>query len=563
MAQPKDRAFLYHVERVRAATSRKFTMTMLPEWISKHTKILGRAYSFKDHEYQEVILRDQAQEVVVRKCSQVGLSEMSARMALALSNVIDGYTVIYTLPTATFAAQFVQARVDPVIQSSDYLSNAIDKNQDNTSVKRFGHSFTHFKGAASSNAPISVPADHLIHDEVDFSSPEVLSQYQSRLTHSRYKRKTKLSTPTFPDYGIDYEFQRSKRKFNMVKCNHCAQWFLPDYYEHVRVPGSPGLDLRAITKVNLHKFRYQDAYVACPYCGLDASLQHEHRQWVVENSEDNFLASGYQVSPFDAPNIITASYLIQASTQYKKRSDFDNFNLGIPADDKESTLGKEELQNAIIDAADGSFAYVMGLDMGLECHCVIAKVDGFQQMIICHTEVIPLATVVVRRKELARQFRVRMTVVDSQPYTETVLRMQASDPNLFGAIYANAPKRLDLYWLKEEEEDRSLGMNELRQVNINRNRALDNVMDSIRSGELVKEHDDNDELWVKHLRDMKRVKQYDDSNEMFYAWVKSSAAEDHFHHATLYAKTAAQIMGRSRNVIVIPMGIRRFEVEER
>jgi hypothetical protein len=164
-------------------------------------------------------------------------------MALALCGVIRGYTVAYTLPTAGFAATFMKTRVDPVIQNSPYLKDMLSGELDNTEVKKLGDSFLYLRGAQSSNAPISVPCDHLIHDEVDFSDPEVLSQYQSRLTHSKYKRKTKLSTPTLPDRGIDYEFQRSRRKFNFVKCSCCSQYFLPDYFKHVRVPGFTG-DLR-------------------------------------------------------------------------------------------------------------------------------------------------------------------------------------------------------------------------------------------------------------------------------------------------------------------------------
>ena len=557
-----DKTYEYHLERIKSATINAFSTKTLPEWIVKNTKINGQPFSFKNHEYQEEIARDESQEVVVRKCAQVGISELSARMALALTNVIPGYTAIYTLPTAKFAAVFMRTRIDPVIQSSEYLSQAVHQSTDNADVKRFGDSYIYMKGSQSTNSPLSIPCDHLFHDEIDASDQEVLSVYQSRLTHSIYKRKTKLSTPTLPKFGIDYEFYRSRRHFNMVKCNHCNAWFAPDYYKHVKVPGST-MDLKEVTKQNLFSINYREAFVECPSCGKAPSLQPEHRQWVCENPDENFVAAGYQVTPFDAPNIISPGYLIEASTQYRKRTDFDNQNLGIPAEDKDATLTQEELQAGLVENPGLGWGYgtVMGLDMGLLCHCVIAapKPDG--TFPIVHTEVISLGDVQKRRKELARQYRVRITVVDSLPYTETVIRMQEEDPNLYGAFYMET-KTLDTHVVKDREADKEKGTMDLRQVNVNRNKAFDALMGDVRAGFVTKVKDENDDLWIAHMQDMKRVKGYDQENELRYVWRKSQGGDDHFHHATLYAWVAGHMLGVSRPLIIMPTGIMSFRVEK-
>jgi hypothetical protein len=533
---------------------------MLPEWISKHTKLNSSAYSFVDHEYQERILRDDSAEVIIKKCSQVGISELSVRMSLALANIIPGYTIIYTLPTAKFAGTFMRTRIDPVVQSSPYLNAAVHTSTDNADVKRFGDSYIYVKGAQSSNAPISVPADHLVHDEVDFSSPEVISQYHSRLTHSKYQRKTKLSTPTLPKFGIDYEFQRSRRHFNMVKCHHCNHYFIPDYYTHVRVPGWSG-DLHTVTKANIFNLSYLSAYVECPSCGKAPSLQVEHREWVCENPGENFVAVGYQVSPFDAPNIISPGYLIKASTEYKKITDFINFNLGLSAEDADSTLTREELLAAIYAGeVSGTPGIVMGLDMGLLCHCIIAAISWDGMFNIIHTEIIPMQNVVARRKELARQFRVRMTVVDALPYTETVMRMQIEEENLFAAYYTNA-KTIEMYHVVKRDEDEEKGVAQLRQVNVNRNRAFDGLMDTVRAKALSKKTDEHDETWIEHLQDMKRVRQYTQDNELTYVWQKSLSGDDHFHHATLYAWIAAKMVGVATSTNVMPTLISAFPVK--
>lgn len=545
--------FKNHVEVLKSSTLNRFTGATIPEWICKHTKIQGKAYSFKDHEYQERIARDESQEKVIQKCSQVGISELSARLSLALCAVHQHFTVAYTLPTAGFAALFMRTRVDPVIQSSDYLSSIIHTSTDNSEVKRLGESYLYLKGAQSNNAPISIPVDTLVHDELDFSSPEVISQYQSRLTHSPFKNKIKLSTPTDPNVGISKEFKSSRRHFMFVKCNHCNNLFIPDFHEHIRIPGSPNVNLRDITKTNLPKYRWQEAHIACPSCGKTPSLQPEYRQWVCENPDENHIAVGYQVSPFDAPNIITVPYLIQASTQYKKYSDFENFGLGKPAEDRESTITRSDLEPLLLDGSGslGYGSYVMGLDMGLWCHCVIGFHTLEGTLIIVHTEAIHVSKVRVRRKELAREWHVRMTVVDTSPYIETVLAMQQEDMNLYGAFYTKT-KGLEIYHVKEQEEDKEKARMEVRQVNINRNKMLDSIMDELRSKKILKVKDKNDEDWMTQLCDMKRGREFSEDQELIYVWKKSEDGNDHYHHATLYCRVASNLLGVATGSFALP-----------
>lgn len=559
-----------HLERVKSRTIEGFTMDKIPDWVEKHTYQNGKRYSFKDHEYQAQILGDTTRELAIRKCSQIGMSESSSRMALALVGVIPYYTVIYTLPTSTFATQFMATRIDPIIRTSPFLSEIVDKNLDNSEVKRFGDSYLYMRGCQSNNAPISIPADHLIHDEVDFSSADVITKYQSRLTHSTYKRKTLLSTPTFPGTGIDAEFQISKRHFKMCKCHHCGHWFLPDYYQHVRIPGFYG-DLRQINSTNLKSFRWKEAQLFCPNCELVPSLQEEHRAYVCENPHDNYDRMGYQVSPFDAPNIHlqdpkdplpVAPFLIKASTSYKKATDFVNFNLGLPAEDVESTITKEDLEKAIFQGdVGGEGSYVMGMDMGLTCHITIAKVMSDGMLIVVHVEAVPAARIRIRRAELAREYWPRMTVADNLPYTETILAMQAEDLDLFGAWYEDK-RSLELYRVRKRDEDDSKGAEELRQVHINRNKTFDSIMMDIRAGMIRKKSCREDETWKAHLMDMKRGQEFDDKGGgLTYVWKKSRKEEDHYHHSLLYCYIAARMMGVSANRTPISRIMTTFRVK--
>lgn len=540
-----------HINRLRTAVLKKHSAASIAKWITENTTYAGQPYSYVDHEYQERILSDTSQDVAVRKCSQVGLSECSSRMALALVNVINPYTVAYTLPTAHFSGTFAKTRVDPIIAGSPVIKAAVNKATDNNEVKQFGDSFLFFRGAASSNAPISIPCDHLVHDEVDFSDQETLGQYMSRLTHSKWKRTTKLSTPTLPGFGIDKAFQDSRRHWNLVKCHHCGHWFMPDYYKNVKIPGFTA-DLREINKQTLTKIRWEEAYLACPKCGDEPSLQPDRREWVCENPDEKHVCAGYQVTPFDAPNIIKPSYLVKASTTYDRVQDFQNFNLGLPAEDKEATLLRGDFEGIFINDLPGTgVAYVMGVDVGNTYHFMVGAVDAWGEIFVVHKEQVPMGNAKKRYFELKQQYRVICTVIDSGPHAETVMSIQEQDPTCYASVYMRS-KSILTHTVVDKDENPDSGQAFIRQVNVNRSRALDGYMNFIREGHLRVKSCPLDELFIQHHTDMKRVKVFDnDSGDMAYAWQKNTG-EDHSHHAMVYLWIASKIKGVGRPSIILP-----------
>lgn len=550
-------SFKRHLGRLKSALAAHGHETIC-EFITTHTYLRGVPFSFDGHEYQERILRDKSQEIVIKKPAQIGISEISARLALAKSVLVNGWSTIYTLPSATAAQNFMKTRVDPIIASSPYLKELVSSDNDNSGVKQFGDSFLYLRGAQVDRQAISVPADLLITDEIDNSSQDVVTLYESRLQHSKYAMKVKLSTPTIPDFGIDLLFKESRRHYNFVKCQCCGHWFFPDYYEHVRIPDFTR-DLDTIVKADFRKreFRWQEAYVACPHCGKPADLGPANREWVNENPEDNFVAAGYQCSPFDAPTIVKTSAIVKSSTEYKRQQDFRNQRLGEAMEDKEASFDLEELNRAIISTyPGGGFSYVMGLDMGLTCWATIGAVLPDSTLIIVHTEAIPLVNVRERRKELARQYRVRMTVVDSVPYTETVYSMQQEDSNLFASVYVEG-KNVELYHIKERDQDPDKAKEGIRQVNIHRNRGFDYVMLELRTGRILKVSDDNDEVWTDQLRDQKRLKEYR-QEEVVMVW-KKTKGNDHLHHSLLYMVIASKLLGVSAGALEsVPVVLGKF-----
>ena len=554
--------FSRHLGRLKAALMAHSPDTIL-EFIINHTRLNGENFSFLGHEYQERILRDKAQDIVIVKSAQMGISEMSARLALAKCALIDGFSVIYTLPSASAAANFMKTRIDPVVMSSPYLSELISADVDNAGVKRFGDSYLYLKGCQVDRQAISVPADMLVTDEVDNSDLDVMTLFHSRLIHSKYANTVSLSTPTIPGYGISRLFDQSKRKVNLCKCTHCNEWFQPDYFQHVRIPNCDK-PLDRITKTDFADptFRWAEAFVACPKCGRPADLMPENREWVEENQNDAFVASGYRVSPFDCPTVIKVPNLVKSSADYERFSDFCNQRLGIAKEDTEVSLSREEVARAIVDNADTSGAsYVMGVDLGMTCWVTVAAVFYDNSLCIVHVEPVPMQRLFERFGELVAKYRVRAQVIDHAPYTELVYRLQQRHPNAFASVYVTG-KSAELMAVREKEENADKAQLDLRQVNVQRNNGLSLVADMLKTGQITKLRCQHDAVWIAHMLDQKRVRKFM-NNELQFVWVKTTG-QDHLSHSLLYAVIASKLLSvRSGYTGGLPMALATFKQVDR
>ena len=530
-----------HLTRVQEGMRNVYNLANLSQWIVKHTKLDGKPFSFKDHEFQQDIIDDPAKTLNVVKCAQVGLSEIFARWGIAAAATQENFTLIWTFPNATDAEKFSKARLNPFIQSSPELLRSLSKVVDSTELKQFNaNSFVYTRGTVSETGALSVPADLLIHDELDRSDMANIAAYVSRLQHKPTKMRRLFSTPTVAKYGIDKESLTSKRKRQILKCSHCNHQFLPSYEENIIIPGwdKPKIE---INRSNLKDIRWQEARLLCPCCGKEPDQSIQYREWVVENPQENYDAVTYFVSPFCAPNILVPSYLVKASTDFSKWSEFQNQVLGLTAEDKQETLTRSDIEAALVQ---GDFTsndmHFMGVDLGLTCHITIGKLVNENLVVVkrvkCHVSQLEST-----RLALAKQYRVIASVHDAFPYTDLVDRITIYDPNAYGAVYVTRAST-ELYTIKERQAEVTEGKLNLRAVHINRDVALDSLMMDFKNKKIIVAKEDDHETFVNHLQDMKRIKKFDKHGGIIYRWEKTEG-EDHWHHSLLYCKIAASLRG--------------------
>ena len=536
----------HHLQRLRTATTGRVGRGQLSKWITENTRLNGKPYSFKTHFYQERLLDDESQEICVQKPAQIGVSEMSLRWILALvMTTPDVMRVGYTFPTYTAATSFARTRFANIIEGCAAAKAAMNTSDiDTVDLKTFGENREiHFKGAAVGNAAISTTLDMLVNDELSFSDPDVISTLRSRVQASKYKWRIAFSTPTFPGDAITTEMQNSRRHMLMCKCDKCNHTFYPNFWRDVKVPGYDR-DLAEITKDNLHRIRWQEATLLCPACGRAPNLHREHREWVVENPDENHAVTGFKLSPFDLPAVVTPVELVKGIANYGNKTLFQQFALGEPAQDAESGFTEEDLESMGVQIAQSPFTHhFLGVDVGLYSHFMVGGVDWEGKLGVVHAERVHLSRFRERFAALVAEYRCVSQVMDMQPYSDLVMSLSEDYPSLYAGMFVTR-HGLDLYEVKVKEEDLEKAQLNIRQVALNRGALLDKLLAEARSGRIWIRKNQEWETIKTHLQDLKRAKAtLRTTGEFQSIWQKSSKGADHYMFSLLYLYVAAQLRG--------------------
>jgi len=546
-------------ERMNLAASQNQSLDFMPEWMIKNTSHPmnpSKPWTFEGHEFQIDILKSVSHRQTIKKCSQVGLSELAARKALALAVLRQGIQLIYTLPTGAFAQMFAKTRIDPVIDSSPTMSTLADKDTNNTKLKKIGSSFIHFVGTYSASAPISIPASYVVSDEVDFSDQSVLTEFNSRLGHQKESESfnIKFSTPTVEGYSISSDFELSSQARYAVKCTHCNQWQIPNFLDDVVIPKND-IPIVDITRHDIAAMgdTVLKSFLGCPNCKKDlttALLNKDRRQWVHKYEDRRYAHEGFQVVPYDVASINPVGRTLKQMLDYKRRASWYNFKLGETFSDDTTKFNIETVKNHTkIVNNDGVTNAVVGCDVGKIswvsvgvpfCNVLTGDVEQIDvvDLIRIDTTKLPADSSLGQEiVKIANRVFASVIVVDAAPDFTTAQHVHKL--YLTGKAYGNyyvsdATFAKDMtYWKVDDRKGVCLS---------SRTASLDDLCDNINSGRVNFPVNPNMAEVVTHLDSLKRVEGADGDDAR---WVKREKAEDHWAHSLNYLQLAAQIAGGS------------------
>lgn len=547
------------LERVEVGLSKSVDLSKIPEWIVKNTRDPRNKrlrWSFKDHEFQMDIVSEAAAHVVVRKCSQVGLSECSVRLTLAIIYMRD-LTGIYVLPTKAFVNKFSVDRIDTVVDNSPTLSARKSKDTYNINLKRIGDASLYVAGSFSPADAISVPAQFLVRDEYDFCKQSVLTNFDSRLGHNKQGEdfRRDFSTPTVANFGIDRLFQRGDQRYFAVKHDLCGKWVVTNFMDHVVVPGFDG------TPRDLEKYHLADpsvnpdgAYLMCPDCRRPISqanlVDASKRRWVAKH--DGRDIHSYQVQPYDVAAINPPSRTIKQLEDYALKKDWVNFKVGEVHEDSESAFSPEAVHLfrngpplTWVEGTSMRTRCYIGIDVGAISWIVIGMKFGGKLRVVHIEQVICRGTDDALFERVVAIFAAlgpAFCVVDSMPDFNTADKITRKFPDRALACEYADKLSSPLVTLDVKEER--------RVVRAHRDKRFDLLVKLYNTGAIEWANDLKDiHIMAKHVQGMKKMRRLDedsaasstDETGMAMHWEKTD--DDHYLHALNYMHIAADLAG--------------------
>lgn len=542
---PEARATL---ARMRSALGAGNLLSRVDRWLEENTFLDKAPFSFSDHEFQIGIARDISHEKVVKKCSQVGLSELEVRIMLALLSISDRWRGIFVLPTARFASKFAKDRFDPVIEESPILSSSLIKAADSSEMKRIGGSTLYIGGAVGAKAAISIPATVLFVDELDFCDQTTVAAYSSRLRHAENGGfKHKFSTPTVSGYGISAEFELSDKKYYTVKCKHCNERQVVDHFAQMVIPGYDGA-IEDFEKADLaiESYRVKDAYLACTKCGKDllrSLMDPSCREWVAAHPGRD--VSGYQVSPYDLIKYNTPPRVIAQLSDYKRKKDYYNNVLGLDYSAPDSQIMDEILQSCVVlpFMKPGSVQMgecYLGVDVGKTAHWALMTPRDRELHFVA------FGTFSTKDGQLAPQITAlakmlgAYVVIDAHPdFTTAQQVVDDMDGEALAAVYTKTSRKASLSYFEAKEEEGT--------VVVERTALFDQFVESVNTLKMKFCKSEEMPTVSHHYQQMRRVEQMNAEGEMVPTWVKLSG-DDHFLHASAFAMLGWELNGAGSGV---------------
>lgn len=504
----------------------RIDMTM-SNWIEENTRLKKKPFSFADYYFQKEIVDDMHPNLDVMKCSQVGLTEVQLRKALAFVNRYNGVKAIFTLPNEKMFKRVSKTRLQPIVQQSPVFnpegSGDWTRSMD---LMQFDQSFLYITGATEGDAT-SIDADAVFNDEVDLTNQQMLALFNSRMQNSSHRLSQRFSTPTHVGFGIDKGYSESDQREYMCRCSACNHWNIPEVTRSfLHLPGLPD-DMEEIWHLDAKHMPLLDldaAYVMCERCHAPLDLDNpEMRSWVARYAERSKFAHGYFVRPF-VTSRLDIEYVLSQLLKYKQRDfirGWHNTVLGQAYTDGNSRLSEVDIKANFQGPSDIPFnstdPLVIGIDAGLTCHVTIGKLTS-QGPVIAKFLTVGADDLVGWVEDFCEGHNVVTGSMDRFPYTPTANAVfEVSKGKIFPVEYRGAK---EINPIKNEHGD-------VVYFQANRTLLIDAVAAQVRKHKLpMGGYGAFEHIVVEHLRDMVR----EEEPEAEATWKKLNG-NDHYFHA--------------------------------
>lgn len=529
---------LSNSKQIETAAAQRYssvrTLARPDEWaLDMELRVDGRPFTLEGREYIRQVIRDTSDEIVIPKAAQTAFTVTFLTRTLHWIKE-RGWHHLYLLPLKTGAIPFVQARIDPILDSNPSLGKEF-KTVDNRLHKQTKDGINlYIRGTNIDRELQEIPVDCEVWDERDRMVEENLEDAMARMDGSQVKKLTILSTPTVPGHGVDAEdaWWASDQHRWEIPCPGCSRFQVLSFEENLKLGDKP-----------------DECVLECAFCHRE--LRDDERRglnklgrWVATNPDGK--KRGYHISQFNSPaqplEKIIAGWFAGQTNARKLRSFYNN-KLGLPyvAPGDQLTpeiLDKCRVPGYVMGGIPDSAVYI-GIDVGNVIHMKAYTLNRHKQRQLWDMKIFKEWNEVDNYLGRLSNF---MAVCDAHPEKRAARDMSLKYPGRFWLGF-----ELDRPQTQEIAVWHPLKHGEAGKVVIDRTMAFDTVIQDYMNGNVILPSNARDLGEFVNRRDyngfyaqmiqMVRVEEEDTQGRIVARW-KKNKNPDHWHHADMFARIA-------------------------
>lgn len=510
-------------------------MERLPTlWVLKH-KIkneVGTPISFDKRPWLWDIYNDLSPNQAFLKPPQIGATVMNTLKSLWVAKKLNRQ-IIYTLPTQGDVQDMVGGSFNRIIAQNPILMEWV-KDHDTVEQKSVGGSMIFYRGTFTQKQAMMVPSGLNIHDEVDASDAQVITQYETRLqAQDDGGWRWYFSHPSLAGHGVDVYWKQSDMKEWYVTCSECNN--------EQTLTWPDNIDIERHTYI-------------CKHCKVELHDDDRiyHGRWKNKDGvvwtgkiEGGYQFSGWHVSQLMLHNKSAKDIINAYNDPLKDRQYFYNYVLGLPYVSSDDRIEPSVvLRNCVDVINEQEGRTIIGADTGHGIHYVMMNKDGVFYYDHAHEITATKTPYDVIRGHL-QKFPRSIAVFDQGGDLIGVRQLQQEYPGrVYLCFYNKDKKSIDMVeWGKDDE---------YWKVRVDRNRMMTLVVEQLRDIGRIRLNGTPEE-W-KEFADMfgnmyrekiigKDQKGKDDRTLYGSEYVWKRNGPDHFCHALLYAIVGLQRYG--------------------
>lgn len=373
----------------------------LQEWIEANRVIRGKQFSYENADIEMMLgskdnkieiaprpylrqyINDNCRDKTIIKCRQSELTESEINENIWLGATINHCNIRHIYPTGGMANRMAKEKISPAIEDSPNLKRLLKKPYNMTSKEFINGSFYTVDSSWTDHGGRGPSSDKITFDEYESQNPHIEEIYSESTSHSNIGRRTRISTPMFPNSGIDLKYNQGAQFEWWIVCPKCGKEQVMEFPESI-------INYFEVNEYDLanenYTSRLDKTYIGCKFCMayIDRTTKKyiNTSKWIARKNHMIPSRTSYRITYMMLP-WKTGKEILYKYHSFKFTHQFWNEIMGYAYIDPTARINRSLFESCIDNSYKNSYSNIgfirnvsIGVDWGVTSW-VVVRGNGF------------------------------------------------------------------------------------------------------------------------------------------------------------------------------------------